>query len=181
VSWRTIILGGLLVALLGVAGPSVGQLDGGQYLLAPGDVIQIRVFGEPDLSFDEIRLDDSGSFSYPFIGQVGALGMTAGGLERKLRAGLDGDYLINPRVSVSVVAYRDFFVNGEVRNPGGYPWQPGLTMRQAVSMAGGLTERASQRRMSIIRAQDSERQPEPVNMDSPVNPGDIIEIRQGLF
>lgn len=180
-NWRNFLLGGLLLTLLGIAGPSLGQLDGGQYLLAPGDVIQIRVFGEPDLSFEEIRLDDSGSFSYPFLGQVSAMGMTASSLEGRLRAGLDGDYLINPRVAVSVVAYREFFVNGEVREPGGYPWQPGLTMRQAVSLAGGLTERASQRRMSIIREQDPERRPESVDMDSPVNPGDIIEIRQGLF
>jgi protein involved in polysaccharide export with SLBB domain len=172
----------VLVGLLGAAAPSVAaQMDGGQYRMAPGDIIQIRVFGEPDLSFSEIRLDDSGSFSYPFLGSVIALGQTAAELETRLKAGLDGQYLINPSVSVSVIRYREFFMNGEVRSPGGYAWQPGLTMRQAISMAGGLTERASQRRMSVIRGGDTERRPESVDMDSPVHPGDIIEIRQGLF
>ena len=180
-SWRNYLLSGVLMSLCLTAFPALAQVEGGLYLLAPGDVLQVRVFGEPDLSFNELRLDDSGSFSYPFLGQVQALGLTTGDVAAKLRAGLDGDYLINPRVAVSIVAYREFFVNGEVRRPGGYPWQPGLTLRQAISMAGGLTERASQRRMSIIRGGDTERQPESANMDSPVSPGDIIEIRQGLF
>lgn len=179
--WFPLLLGTLVWAVGALAVASPAPLDGGQYRLAPGDVIQIRVFGEPDLSFGEIRLDDSGSFSYPFLGQVSAAGLTASGVEAVLRHGLEGDYLINPRIVVSIAAYREFFVNGEVRNPGGYPWQPGLTLRQAVSMAGGLTERASQRRMSIIREGDASRRPEPVDMDTPVHPGDIIEIRQGLF
>ena len=179
--WRHFFLTGLLVSLFSIGGTSLAQLDGGQYLLAPGDVIQVRVFGEPDLSIEQVRLDDSGSFSYPFLGQVNAMGMTTSGLEGRLRAGLEGDFLIHPRVAVSMVTYREFFVNGEVRNPGGYPWQPGLTMRQALSVAGGLTERASQRRMTIIRERDPERRPESVDMDSPVSPGDIIDVRQGLF
>lgn len=178
---RRRFLGALCVTLLGSVTPVLGQLDEARYRLAPGDVIQIRVFGEPDLSFGELRLDDSGAFSFPFLGRVSALDLTANELQRRLQEGLEGDFLVNPRLSVSIVSYRPFFVNGEVRSPGGYAWQPGLTVRQATSLAGGLTERASRRRITVIREKDATRQPESVEMDSPVNPGDILEIRQGLF
>ncbi|KAA0875757.1 polysaccharide biosynthesis/export family protein [Nitrincola tapanii] len=152
-----------------------------QYRLSSGDVIKISVFGEPDLSLERVRLNDAGAFSYPFLGEVRALNMTASELEAQLRAGLEGDFLVNPNVSVSVLEYREFFITGEVRNAGGYPYQPGMTLRQAVAMAGGLTERASQRRMSVIRDGDTERRPVSANMDTQINPGDIIQIDQGFF
>jgi protein involved in polysaccharide export with SLBB domain len=160
---------------------SASASDAVQYRLAAGDVISIRVFGEPDLSVEEVRLDDGGSFSYPFLGQVQARGLTSGQLEQRLHDGLVGDYLVSPRVTVSVLTYRDFFVNGEVRRPGGYAWRPGLTLRQAVSMAGGFTERASQRRMTIIPDGQTDDQARNADLDTPINPGDIITIRQGLF
>ena len=191
VSWVVVLCTGLLLVMASsnswaitsanASSNTADTADAAQYRLAAGDVISIRVFGEPDLSIDEIRLDDGGSFSYPFLGQVQARGLTSGQLEQRLHDGLVGDYLINPRVTVSVLAYRDFFVNGEVRRPGGYAWRPGLTLRQAVSMAGGLTERASQRRMTIIHDGQTDDQARNADLDTPINPGDIITIRQGLF
>ncbi|EXJ10790.1 polysaccharide biosynthesis/export family protein [Nitrincola nitratireducens] len=152
-----------------------------QYRLSSGDVIKISVFGEADLSLERVRLNDAGAFSYPFLGEIRALNMTATELENELKRGLEGDFLINPNVSVSILEYREFFITGEVRNAGGYPFQPGMTLRQAAAMAGGLTERASQRRMTIIRDGDTSRTPERATMDTPVNPGDIIQIDQGFF
>ena len=154
---------------------------GSQYRLAPGDVVQITVFGEPDLSLERIRLNDAGAFSYPFLGEIIALGMTAAELEARVIQGLEGDFLIDPRVTVSVLEYREFFINGEVRNAGAFSWQPGLTLRQAVAMAGGLTERASQRRMTVVRGGDTSQTPERINMDATIQPGDIITIDQGFF
>ena len=152
-----------------------------QYQLSSGDVIRISVFGEGDLSFDSIRLNESGAFSYPFLGEVVARGLTAQQLESRIRDGLRGEYLIDPKVSVSVLEYRQFFISGEVRSAGGYAYQPGLTVRRAIALAGGLTDRASQRRMTIIRESDSSKRPQPVTMDSPVMPGDSIHIDQGFF
>jgi polysaccharide export outer membrane protein len=173
-------LGLILGALLIVSGAAHAE-GNASYKLASGDVIRISVFGEPDLSFDELRLTDAGSFSYPFIGEVQARGKTATEIEQILAGQLRGDYLVDPRVSVSVLTYREFFISGEVKKPGGLPFQPGLTVRRAAALAGGLTERASEKRISIIRDSNPDRTPEPATMDTPVMPGDTITIEQGFF
>lgn len=152
-----------------------------QYQLSSGDVIRISVFGESDLSFDSVRLNESGAFSYPFLGEVIARGLTAQQLESRIREGLLGDYLIDPRVSISVLEYRQFFISGEVRSPGGYAYQPGLTVRRAIALAGGMTDRASQRRITIIREKNASKQPESATMETQVMPGDSINIDQGFF
>lgn len=151
------------------------------YRLASGDVIRISVFGEPDLSFDEVRLTDAGTFSYPFIGEVRGKGKTAAEIERMLTERLTGDYLVNPKVSVSVLKYREFFISGEVKAPGGYSYQPGLTLRRAIALAGGLTERASSGKMTIVRDGDANKAPQPADLDTLVSPGDSINIEQSFF
>lgn len=152
-----------------------------QYRLAAGDVIRINVFGEKELSIEEIRLTDAGTFSYPFIGEVRADGRTARELEKLLVEKLKGDYLVDPRVTVSILTYREFFISGEVKAPGGYPYQPGLTLRRAVALAGGLTERASENRITIIRDKDPSREPQKATLDTELQPGDTITIDQGFF
>jgi protein involved in polysaccharide export with SLBB domain len=174
-----ILLSLIFTMLLGISSASA---DGNStYKLASGDVININVFGEADLSFQEMRLTDAGTFSYPFIGEVQAKGKTAAEIEQLLIDKLKGDYLIDPRVSVSVLQYREFFISGEVKTPGGYPFQPGLTLRRAIALAGGLTERASEKRITIIRDQDTTRKPVQANLDTQVLPGDSINIEQGFF
>jgi protein involved in polysaccharide export with SLBB domain len=112
---------------------------------------------------------------------VRAGGKMASEIERTLTERLKGSYLIDPRVSVSILKYREFFISGEVKTPGGYAFQPGLTLRRAVALAGGLTERAPENRITIIRDQDPERRPEPATLDTLVMPGDTITIDQGFF
>jgi len=174
-----IFLSLIFAMLLGTSG---AYADGNStYKLASGDVISINVFGETDLSFEELRLTDAGTFSYPFIGEVQGKGKTAAEIEHLLIEKLKGDYLVDPRVSVSVLKYREFFISGEVKTPGGYAFQPGLTLRRAVALAGGLTERASEQRITIIRDQDPKRKPEHATLDTQVLPGDTITIEQGFF
>ncbi|SDU08027.1 polysaccharide biosynthesis/export family protein [Halopseudomonas salegens] len=168
--------------LLGMVllGSSVLQAqENSTYRLSSGDVISINVFGEEDLSFEELRLNDAGIFSFPFLGEIRARGLTASQLEDLLTERLKGDYLISPRVSISVLQYREFFISGEVREPGGYPYQPGLTLRRAIALAGGMTERASTNRITIIRDQSGSS--EKGSLDSIVMPGDTITIDQGFF
>lgn len=172
----TLLIG---LSLLGTS-PAHANADA-QYRLASGDVIRISVFGEPELSIDEIRLTDAGSLSYPFIGEVRANGRTARELEQLLTTKLKGDYLVDPRVTVSILKYREFFISGEVKAPGGYPYQPGLTLRRAVALAGGLTERASENRITIIRDKDPSRKPQKATLDTELEPGDTITIDQGFF
>jgi polysaccharide export outer membrane protein len=152
-----------------------------QYQLSSGDIIKINVFGEPDLSFEEIRLTDAGTFSYPFLGEVDAKGKTPSQIQRLITAELKNGYLIDPRVSVSVLTYREFFISGEVKQPGGYPYQPGLTLERAIALAGGLTERASTKRITLTRGVGDERAVEKASLDTQVLPGDTITIDQGFF
>lgn len=170
----------LLPLLLLVPALSLANADS-QYLLGAGDIISVRVFGEADLSFDEIRLTDAATFSYPFLGEVRARGKTAAELEQQLTNGLKGDYLIDPKVTVSILSYREIFVNGEVEKPGGYSFQPGLTLRKAIAVAGGFTERASRKRFEIIREVDGERQEIPAGLDTAILPGDIITVDESFF
>ena len=152
-----------------------------QYKLGSGDVIRISVHGEPDLSFEEVRLTDAGTFTFPFIGEVDANGKTPGEVRNVLVEKLRDGYLIDPRVSVSVVNYREFYISGEVKLPGGYPYQPGLTLDRAIALAGGLTERASTKRMTIVRGSEGSRAEEKATMDTQVRPGDTINIDEGFF
>jgi len=152
-----------------------------EYQLSSGDVISITVFGEPDLSLETIKLNETGSFSYPFIGEINAQGLSASALQDKITKTLSGDYLVNPKITVSILEYRQFYISGEVKNPDGYPFQPGLTVRRALALAGGLTERASERRMTVIRETDPAKQPRQVTMEDLVMPGDTITIDQGFF
>lgn len=160
---------------------SVPVFAAAQYQLSSGDVININVFGEADLSFKEIRLTDAGTFSYPFIGEINAKGLTPTGVEALITNKLKDGYLKDPRVSVSVLTYRQFYISGEVKLPGGYPFQPGLTLDRAIAVAGGLTERASDKRISIIRGSDPTRSVAKASLNTLVEPGDTINIDQGFF
>lgn len=171
----------ILLSFLSLFSISIHANTNAEYELSSGDVISITVFGEPDLSIEEIKLNETGSFSYPFIGEITAQGITAQALQKKITDTLSGDYLVNPKVTVSILTYRQFYISGEVKNPDGYPFQPGLTVRRAIALAGGLTERASERRMTIIREIDPQKTPRSVNMEDLIMPGDTVTIDQGFF
>jgi polysaccharide biosynthesis/export protein VpsN len=151
------------------------------YKLGSGDTISIRVLGEDDLKREKIRLSDAGTLSFPILGEIRVRGMTVGALEDFITTGLKGRYLLDPKVTVSIEEYRNFFVNGLVEKPGGYQFVPGLTVRKAVSIAGGFKERAARDKINIIRDDDPTQVPRRVDLNSPVMPGDIITIEESFF
>lgn len=151
-----------------------------QYTLGSGDTVRITVYGQEDLSL-ETRLTDIGVINYPYLGEISVLGMTVSGLESFIYEGLRGDYLINPSVSVSIVEYRPFFINGEVNDPGGYPYQPGLTVDKAAALAGGYTERASKTKIFIDRNVKGKQVTLSADRYMPILPGDIVNIEQSFF
>lgn len=155
---------------------SAGAFDRA-YTLGTGDVVSIQVFGEPELSL-QLRIDDSGNIAYPLLGELPIAGQTLNGLEQILITRLKGGYLIDPKVSVSVIEYRQFFINGEVSKPGGYPYIPGLTLRKAIALAGGMTELASVDRITLIREHDVSRTEVSVDMEAKVLAGDIITVKE---
>ncbi|WNC71209.1 polysaccharide biosynthesis/export family protein [Thalassotalea psychrophila] len=151
-----------------------------RYLLDTGDTINITVFGEPELS-KQTLLSDSGNITYPFLGEISVRGLTVVELEKNIHNGLKGDYLINPNVSVAIVEYRPFFIDGEVKKDGAYPYQPGLTVAKAVTLAGGFTERASKSKIYLIKSNDPEQTATLVKFNTKVGPGDIITVKQSFF
>ena len=174
-----LLIFGFLAASVALAQSGVDSLS--RYQLGSGDVISITVFGEEDLRLQKMRLTDAGTISYPVLGELKVLGLTVGDLERVITEGLKGRYLVNPRVSVSVDEYRPFFINGQVERGGGYPFQPGLTVRKAVTLAGGFKERASKEKIFIIRDKERNAKPVKVDLDTPVHPGDIITVEESFF
>ncbi len=149
------------------------------YKLGPSDLIKIHVFGENELSL-EVRLTDAGTFTYPFLGEVDSRGLTISDLKDSLTKGLKGDFLINPKVTVTILEYRSFFINGEVKKPGGYPFLPGLTVRKAIALAGGFTERAAKKNIRVIH-DDSSSTEEKLDLAAEVLPGDIITVDDSFF
>ena len=151
------------------------------YLLNAGDTIRIHVYGEPDLSFSNVLVGQNGIIALPFLGEVEVAGKSVSELQITIVQGLRPDYLVDPRVSVSIVKFRPFFVNGEVRNPGGVEFQPGLTLRKAIALVGGFTERADKDKLSVIADSDPERKEVKAKLYYRVQPGDIINVEQSFF
>lgn len=151
------------------------------YTLNAGDTIRVYVYGESDLTFESLLIGQNGRISYPFLGELTVAGKTPAEVQKQLSDGLKPDYLVDPRVSVSIVRYRPFFVNGEVRNPGGVDFQPGLTLRKAISLAGGFTERANKKQMLVISDNTPDGGEKKVGLDYRIQPGDIITVEDTFF
>ena len=151
------------------------------YRLGSGDVISIQVLGEEDLKREKIRLSDAATISYPILGEIKLFGKTVAELETLIRTGLSGRYLINPQVTVTINEYRSFYINGQVEKPGGYQFIPGLTVRKAISVAGGFKERASKEKIFVIRDGDRSQKSTRVSQDELVHPGDIITVEESFF
>jgi polysaccharide export outer membrane protein len=151
------------------------------YALGAGDVISIRVFGEADFTKERIRLTDAGTIFFPSVGEIRINGTTLGELERIITNGLRGRILVNPRVSVEINEYRPFFITGMVKNPGSFAYQPGLTLRKAVSLAGGFEERASLKNIFVIRERDTTQTPQRVDLGVSIGPGDLITVEESFF
>lgn len=156
--------------------PSIKDL----YKLGAGDRIRITVYGEPDLS-GEFEVDGSGAVSLPLVGEVHAAGIGVREFENVVRKAFMDGYLVNPQVSVEVLNYRPFYILGEVKNPGKYAYSSGITVVNAVAMAGGYTYRAREGSAEILRAGQSEDFTTQTPETTLVMPGDVIRISERFF
>ena len=152
----------------------------GDYRITAEDKLTVRVFGEEDLSIEDLRVGSDGSISYPLLGVVRVVGLNARELERKLTNLLADGYLVQPRVAVSIASYRLLYVRGEVKSPGGYPYQEGLTVHKLVAIAGGFTERASESKISVASEENPDIE-KKVGLNYPVTPGDIVTVGESFF
>jgi len=159
------------------AAPAAGE--DARYTLDAGDRVRLVVFGQKDLSGDFV-VTGNGTLSLPLIGEVTVKGLTLRQIEAAIAGKLEPDYLKNPRVSAEVINYRPFYIIGEVKNPGTYPYVNGMRIVNAVAIAGGYTYRANEREMRITRAK-GDGKPERVRPDTLVLPGDVVEVTERYF
>jgi polysaccharide biosynthesis/export protein VpsN len=143
------------------------------YKLGPGDIISIRVFGEDDLSVIRVSLTDSGTITFPSVGEISVLNKRVGEVEELIASSLRGRVLVNPKVYVSLDQYRPFFIAGGVKRPGGVPYQPALSVAKAVSLGGGYTDKANRNKIFLDLPDGTRKQ---ISEDFIVSPDDNITV-----
>jgi polysaccharide export outer membrane protein len=162
--------------------------------LSPNDQIAVEVFGEDDLRTNA-RLNGEGNLSLPLLGSVRLAGLTLTQAAAKLTEMYGKDYLVNPRVNVTLVGYakRRFTVLGQVNRPGSYEMPEGspggIDLLEAVALAGGYTRIAAPERISIRRSSSAGEQVLRVNAKRVakggeafrVLPGDTITVGESIF
>lgn len=171
---------GATVVPVTLGGPQAVADSDGPYLLDTGDKLRVFVYGQPNLS-RIYTVDHAGRISVPLIGEVSARGLTTVGLERLIRRELGSKYVKDPHVTVDVSQNRPFFILGEVRTPGQYPYVSGMTIKTAAAIAGGFSDRADERKVQITRRINGLVERMDVPDDYVVQPGDTVYVYERFF
>jgi polysaccharide export outer membrane protein len=154
-----------------VGGGAAASEDGDG--LRPGERVAVTVEGQADLS-GIYELDRDGRLDMPLLGPVDARGLGVGGLADRLVIRLADGYLRDPRVEVARAGARPFFILGDVRRPGSYPYSPGMTVADAVAAAGGAL--ADGEVAFVVTPAGRERDARRVAPDTALDPGDIVAL-----
>lgn len=162
------------------AGPGPMRGAGGAYILGPGDRLRIKVYNEPDLT-GEYEISSSGYISLPLVGEIKASGATTRRLEGIIAGMMKGKISQDPKVNVEIASYAPFYIYGEVKKSGEYPYRPGLMMADAIATAGGLTYRADENKIIVRRAGSAVEQVVPIDVPVHVYPGDNIRVSERFF
>lgn len=153
---------------------------GTAYRLGPGDKVRVTVFNEKDLS-GEFDVNEQGQIALPLIGAISVAGLTISDVENLITQRYGKKYLVDPHVNVEVLNYRPFFILGEVKNPGSYPYVSGMTVVNAVALAGGYTSRAEKSGIYIEHGNDLKGTEHQAREQTPVLPGDVIHVPERFF
>ena len=159
--------------------------------VGPGDVFEIRVFQEPDLTGAH-RVSADGSIDFPFCGRVHVGGLTAAAIADALTACLQPRYLKHPQVSVFIREFnsKKVFVFGEVQKPGTFAFDDGMSVVQAVTLAGGFTRIAARNACTVTRVIGGVEKRIKVPVEDIgagrvpnflLQPGDILFVPESLF
>jgi polysaccharide export outer membrane protein len=159
--------------------------------LGAGDVFEVRVFQEPDLS-GPFRVATDGSIDFPLCGRLEVMGLSAGAAAELITRCLKPRYLKSPQVSVFLkeLNSKKVFVIGEVQKPGTFPYEDGMSVVQAVTLAGGFTRLAAKNDCTVTRAAAGAEQRIKVRVEDvgrgaapnfPLQPGDIVFVPESLF
>ena len=130
---------------------------GGEGVLGPMDLVEVRVYGEEDLT-GEYQVESDGTLNFPLIGSVQVNGLTPTETSKELARLLEDGYLKSAVVTLRVVEVnsRLVTVHGHVKEPGSFPFTDGMTIIQAIAMAGGLDDEPAANRTTITRQEDGE-------------------------
>lgn len=151
------------------------------YLLEPGNRVRVIVFNESNLSGD-FTVDPIGNIALPLVGNVPASGITAKALAKRIADMLKRDaYMQDPSVAVEVQTFRPFYVLGEVRQPGEFPYTTGLTVLSAIARAGGYDYRARQGDVVLVRLIGGDQKEYRATERTPILPGDIVKVLERRF
>jgi len=150
------------------------------YQLGAGDLISVQVYDEPDMGLEQVQVGTEGTVSMPLLGEIKVAGLSVGELEKKITDLLLEGYLKKPKVTVSVLEYRLFYVTGQVKKPGAYNYVVDLTVRKAIAIAGGLTIRGSDDKLKVI-PEDKAGVEQQVSLESQMGPGDILNVGETFF
>jgi polysaccharide biosynthesis/export protein len=164
----------------GVRGPRAVADSDGPYLLDSGDRLRIFVYGQPNLS-RSYSVDHAGQITVPLIGEVTARGMTTQKLEAVIRSRLGSQYVRDPQVTVDMLQNRPFFILGEVKLAGQYPYVSGMTVETAVAIAGGYSDRASSAKFRISRRINGFVEQIEAPSDYVVQAGDTVTVFERFF
>lgn len=152
----------------------------GPYQLDTGDIVRVTVYGDAELS-KSYKVDDSGAIAFPLVGPVAVRGGTTEQASGRLAAALANGYLRDPDVAVEIDQYRPFFIQGEIRNAGQFTYVYGMTVRAAISTAGGYTDTADRDRAVVYRRQGNQMVKGAVDLDFPIYPGDTVVVSERWF
>jgi protein involved in polysaccharide export with SLBB domain len=172
--------------------PPVGRSAPGDrrtdYVLQPQDSLRVFIFQHDDLNkqMDSVQVSPEYTISLPLVGTLSMRGLTARQAENAIRDAFDRDFLVNPQVSVVVVKYAERSVNvlGQVGKPDRvpFPQEKGLTIIEAITLAGGPTRLADLRRVKLTRKQpDGESVVEEIDVSAMMNKGgkDAVQLKTG--
>jgi protein involved in polysaccharide export with SLBB domain len=163
-------------------------------VLAPDDVVTVKVFEEDDLE-TSARISRDGLLTFPLIGAISIAGKTPDDAARAIADELKKKFLVNPQVTLTVTEYarRSFTVLGEVQKPGSYdmPNLKGVTLLEAIGAAGGYTRIADASKIRVKRVRAGKETVYKLNAKSmaseretatfQIQPGDIITVGESFF
>jgi polysaccharide export outer membrane protein len=177
------------------AGPSASTGSTVDYVLQPQDVLRVQVFQEEDINRQgEVSISSEFTITLPLIGTINLRGVTVRQAEEKIRALYDKDFLVNPQVTVIVTKYSDRSVNivGSVKSAGRvqFPQERGLTIMEAISLAGGHDRLADLKRVKLTRKGETRE----INVDAimkgnsreaqetiELEPGDVVFVPERII
>lgn len=169
-----------IVAPFGSQGTAASYEYLSGYRVGAGDRLTIRVAGEADISADYL-VDGSGDISMPYIQTVHIGGLATPQIEHLITTRLRNGFLRNPKISVQVTTLRPFYILGEVTASGSFAYQAGITVQNAIAIAGGYSPRADQGAVLITRKNVAGTSTHKVPVTTQIYPGDVIYVRERWF